>query len=228
MSMIGILRRNWALRVSVVLNICVLLYVCAHFGSSGPWIEEPPTNWAAPLQSEAFGAADLVNGTQKGATSSSVTVAKDASNKGGNGTSPARTRPPTTRPTSNEAKAETVQRNDQRNNQTVSWYSDCFSRGGFNAFVPLRLREGGADTSVRDLFNPGEQYCTGWLRGVPQRNQLTRGQSIFVVWLFWNFSVISVVIVVILFYFVLKDSREFVRCDSSILMREINCSECKI
>lgn len=81
--MLGILRRNWALRVSVVLNICVLLYVCAHYGSSGPWIEEPPTNWAAPLQPETFGAVDPVNGTQRGATSSAVPTTKDGAGKGG-------------------------------------------------------------------------------------------------------------------------------------------------
>lgn len=69
MSIAAIARRNWALRLSVVLNVCVLLYVCAHIGSSGPWIEEPPTNWAAaaPLQSDTYGTLnDLVNGTQKG------------------------------------------------------------------------------------------------------------------------------------------------------------------
>lgn len=124
MSMFSILRRNWALRVSVVLNICVLLYVCAHFGSSGPWIEEPPTNWAAPLQSETFGAVDLVNGTQKGATSSIVPATKDAngkgsSSRGGNTTSLARARLLTTRPTPNEAKVESVDKTDQRRNQTV-------------------------------------------------------------------------------------------------------------
>nr|XP_033322096.1 beta-1,4-glucuronyltransferase 1 [Megalopta genalis]XP_033322105.1 beta-1,4-glucuronyltransferase 1 [Megalopta genalis] len=124
MSLISILRRNWALRVSVVLNICVLLYVCAHFGSSGPWIEEPPTNWAAPLQSETFGAVDLVNGTQKGATSASaVPATKDAGGKGprgGNTTSLARARLVTTRPTPNEAKgAASVDKNDHRHNLTA-------------------------------------------------------------------------------------------------------------
>ncbi|XP_017763130.1 PREDICTED: beta-1,4-glucuronyltransferase 1 isoform X2 [Eufriesea mexicana] len=121
MSMLSILRRNWALRVSVVLNICVLLYVCAHFGSSGPWIEEPPTNWAAPLQSEAFGAVDLVNGTQKGATSSAVPATKDAGNKGvrGNTTNLARERLLTTRPTPNEAKAEPADRPENKLNQTA-------------------------------------------------------------------------------------------------------------
>ncbi|XP_033365234.1 beta-1,4-glucuronyltransferase 1 [Bombus vosnesenskii] len=123
MSMLSILRRNWALRVSVVLNICVLLYVCAHFGSSGPWIEEPPTNWAAPLQSETFGAVDLVNGTQKGATSSAVLAIKDASNKSarGNTTSLARARLLTTRPTTNEAKADNKNGDgpEHRHNQTA-------------------------------------------------------------------------------------------------------------
>ncbi|XP_008215172.1 beta-1,4-glucuronyltransferase 1 isoform X2 [Nasonia vitripennis] len=51
--MFGVIcRRNWALRLSIVLNVCVLLYVCAHFGAvSGPWIEEGAaagaSNWAA-------------------------------------------------------------------------------------------------------------------------------------------------------------------------------------
>lgn len=121
--MFSIVRRNWALRVSVVLNICVLLYVCAHFGSSGPWIEEPPTNWAAPLQADTFASVDLVNGTQKGATSSAVPATKDAGGKGaggGNMTSMARARLLTTRPTPNEAKAEPVDK-DHRHNRTVSW-----------------------------------------------------------------------------------------------------------
>lgn len=130
MSMLSILRRNWALRVSVVLNICVLLYVCAHFGSSGPWIEEPPTNWAAPLQSETFGAVDLVNGTQKGATSSAVPAIKDASNKSarGNTTSLARARLLTTRPTTNEAKADNKNGDEpeHRYNQTVSRFLQSF------------------------------------------------------------------------------------------------------
>ncbi|XP_003702509.1 beta-1,4-glucuronyltransferase 1 isoform X1 [Megachile rotundata] len=116
MSMFSILRRNWALRVSVVLNICVLLYVCAHFGSSGPWIEEPPTNWAAPLQSDTFGAVELVNGTQKGATSSALPATKGA--HGANATSLARTRLLTTRP-SPEGKLETVD-NSRGRNQTVN------------------------------------------------------------------------------------------------------------
>ena len=105
-----------------MLNICVLLYVCAHFGSSGPWIEEPPTNWAAPLQADTFASVDLVNGTQKGATSSAVPATKDAGGKGagggGNMTSMARARLLTTRPTPNEAKAEPVDK-DHRHNRTV-------------------------------------------------------------------------------------------------------------
>lgn len=43
MSLIS--RRNWALRLSIILNICVLLYVCVHFGSSGPWIDDGSVNW---------------------------------------------------------------------------------------------------------------------------------------------------------------------------------------
>lgn len=126
MSMFSILRRNWALRVSVVLNICVLLYVCAHFGSSGPWIEEPPTNWAAPLQSDTFGAVELVNGTQKGATSSAVPATKDGKGaRGGNTTSLARLRVLTTRPTPNEAKVEPLDK-DHRHNQTVSGFTFAF------------------------------------------------------------------------------------------------------
>ncbi|XP_015600174.1 beta-1,4-glucuronyltransferase 1 [Cephus cinctus] len=78
MNMIGIARRNWALRLSVVLNVCVLLYVCAHFGSSGPWIEEPPTNWGTPL-SEAFGAPENFNGTQRQSSSSSSSSGYSAS-----------------------------------------------------------------------------------------------------------------------------------------------------
>lgn len=38
-----IVRRNWALRLSVVFNICVLLYICVHF-RSGTWIEDA-SNW---------------------------------------------------------------------------------------------------------------------------------------------------------------------------------------
>lgn len=73
--MLAIARRNWALRLSVVLNVCVLLYVCANIGSSGPWIEESPSNWAAPLQPETYGAVDLVNSTQKGAASAPASAA---------------------------------------------------------------------------------------------------------------------------------------------------------
>lgn len=53
-----IMKRNWAVRLSIGLNVCVLLYVCAHFGSSGPWLEDGSTNWdngaiqASPLVQE--------------------------------------------------------------------------------------------------------------------------------------------------------------------------------
>lgn len=51
-------RRNWALRLSIVLNVCVLLYVCAHFGAvSGPWYAED-NNWGT-----AGGTAELVYNT---------------------------------------------------------------------------------------------------------------------------------------------------------------------
>lgn len=124
MSMLSILRRNWALRVSVVLNICVLLYVCAHYGSSGPWIEEPPTNWAAPLQSETFGGVEAVNGTQRGAaTSSAVPTAKEGAGKGArNTTGQIRARHLVTRPTANdEARPDGAE--SRRRNQTVSPFS---------------------------------------------------------------------------------------------------------
>lgn len=123
MSMFSILRRNWALRVSVVLNICVLLYVCAHFGtSSGPWIEEPPTNWAAPLQSETFGAAETVNGTQRGATSSSSSVVPAATKlasvaKGGNATR-ANNKSITAKPTPDATKPAITDRADKTNQTT--------------------------------------------------------------------------------------------------------------
>ncbi|CAK9826892.1 Beta-1,4-glucuronyltransferase 1, partial [Anthophora retusa] len=101
MSMFSILRRNWALRLSVVLNICVLLYVCAYFGSSGPWIEEPPTNWAAPLQTDTFGAVDLVNGTQKDATQKDATQ-KDATQKDATQKAATSSALPATKDTSNK------------------------------------------------------------------------------------------------------------------------------
>ncbi|KAF7994923.1 hypothetical protein HCN44_004395 [Aphidius gifuensis] len=43
--MMMMMKRNYAVRLSIGLNICVLLYVCAHFGSSGPWSEDGATNW---------------------------------------------------------------------------------------------------------------------------------------------------------------------------------------
>lgn len=127
MSIIAIARRNWALRLSVVLNVCVLLYVCAHIGSSGPWIEEPPTNWAAAPETY-----DLGNGTQKGvatslsssSSSSSVAVAvKDATPANNNNSAgrPSRIRlVATTPPPSNGAKAEALDKSREHpRNQTV-------------------------------------------------------------------------------------------------------------
>lgn len=80
----GISRRNWALRLSLVLNVCVFLYVCAHFGSSsGPWVEESPNLGASQVQAESVfgnGAATdhRINGT-KIASSPSSSVASDSS-----------------------------------------------------------------------------------------------------------------------------------------------------
>lgn len=128
MSIIAIARRNWALRLSVVLNVCVLLYVCAHIGSSGPWIEEPPTNWAAAPETY-----DLGNGTQKGvatslsSSSSSVAIAvKDATpaNNNNNGVGAGRSLRirlvTTTPPANNGAKAEALDKSREHpRNQTV-------------------------------------------------------------------------------------------------------------
>ncbi|XP_015116957.1 beta-1,4-glucuronyltransferase 1 [Diachasma alloeum] len=66
-------RRNWALRLSIVLNICVLLYVCAHFGS---WQEEG-TNWdtggaVVPLVS------NNIFGSESTQINSSVRTAQEA------------------------------------------------------------------------------------------------------------------------------------------------------
>lgn len=124
MSIIAIARRNWALRLSVVLNVCVLLYVCAHIGSSGPWIEEPPTNWAAAPETY-----DLSNGTQKGvvasllSSSSSAAIAvKDAApaNSNNNNNGGRTLRLVTTTPPPNGAKAETLDKSQEHpRNQTV-------------------------------------------------------------------------------------------------------------
>ncbi|XP_063989022.1 beta-1,4-glucuronyltransferase 1 isoform X2 [Diachasmimorpha longicaudata] len=73
--MIVMTRRNWALRLSIVLNICVLLYVCAHFGS---WQEEG-TNWdtggvAAPLVQNVFGSESIqINSSAKTAQEARAT-----------------------------------------------------------------------------------------------------------------------------------------------------------
>ena len=135
MSIVAIARRNWALRLSVVLNVCVLLYVCAHIGSSGPWIEEPPTNWAAaaPLQSDTYGSGlnDLVNGTQKGAAAGASSSSSSSSaalvgatnnaaptNNGGAGRSLGISLVTTTPP--NRAKAEAFDKPQEHSrNQTV-------------------------------------------------------------------------------------------------------------
>ncbi|XP_046473213.1 beta-1,4-glucuronyltransferase 1 [Neodiprion pinetum] len=73
MTMLGIIRRNWALRLSVVMNVFVLLYVCVHIGSLGPWIEEAPTSWAQPLvevskATELSATASLPEGSKAGST----------------------------------------------------------------------------------------------------------------------------------------------------------------
>lgn len=123
MSIVAIARRNWALRLSVVLNICVLLYVCAQIGSSGPWIEEPPTNWAAPLQTETY--SDPLNGTQKGITSSSSSSAVSVASPGSikdvalNGAiqHPSRMRLVTTTP--NEDKLKILPKSEHSHNDTV-------------------------------------------------------------------------------------------------------------
>ncbi|XP_032680560.1 beta-1,4-glucuronyltransferase 1 [Odontomachus brunneus] len=134
MSILAIARRNWALRLSVVLNVCVLLYVCTNIGSSGPWIEEPPTNWAAPLQSDTYSTIDLVNGTQKGAASSSAASAasvgaiKDATAPKTNGAVAAAVAAAATGPfrskllvttTPNGAKVEALDKSEHSHNQTV-------------------------------------------------------------------------------------------------------------
>lgn len=153
MSIAAIARRNWALRLSVVLNVAVLLYVCAHIGSSGPWIEEPPTNWAAaaPLQSDTYGGAlnDLVNGTQKGAAPAAAAAASSSSssaavvgatnnaaptNNGGAGR-PLRISLVTTTPP-NGAKAEVLDKPQEHpRNQTV-FTPSVFHRFSF-FFSPL-------------------------------------------------------------------------------------------
>lgn len=120
-AMFGIARRNWALRLSVVLNVCVLLYVCAHFGSSGPWIEEPPTNWAAPLQTETFELGS--NGTQKGAgtaASSVLPATKDAAKgRAGHRTEGRPSANITSGPTTNEVKVDPIDKSDRTRNRTT-------------------------------------------------------------------------------------------------------------
>ncbi|XP_012059009.1 PREDICTED: beta-1,4-glucuronyltransferase 1 [Atta cephalotes] len=151
MSIVAIARRNWALRLSVVLNVCVLLYVCAHIGSSGPWIEEPPTNWAAaaPLQADTYGNGlnDLVNGTQKGAAAGASFSSSSSSaalvgatnnaaptNNGGAGRSLGISLVTTTPP--NRAKAEALDKpQEYSRNQTVRNNTTNVAR------EPMSLRE---------------------------------------------------------------------------------------
>ncbi|XP_011301447.1 beta-1,4-glucuronyltransferase 1 [Fopius arisanus] len=65
-------RRNWALRLSIILNVCVLLYVCVHFGS---W-QEDGTNWdtaaAVPL------VQDNILGSESIQINSSLKTAQEA------------------------------------------------------------------------------------------------------------------------------------------------------
>lgn len=78
MSMINIARRNWV-RLSVVFNVCIVLYFCTNLGTSGPWVEEPPSNWAAsgPI-SEAF-QQQQNNASQKSIVASSSSAAAASS-----------------------------------------------------------------------------------------------------------------------------------------------------
>ncbi|XP_014208237.1 beta-1,4-glucuronyltransferase 1 [Copidosoma floridanum] len=66
-------RANWLLRLSIVLNVCVvLLFVGTHFRSSGPWVEEPPAGWAGSTQDALLGTAMRPGAT--GTSGSSVTA----------------------------------------------------------------------------------------------------------------------------------------------------------
>lgn len=56
-DMIGGTRRlNWSLRLSLVLNVCVILYVCVYYRTTaGPWVDEAPSNWSlSQIQPAAF------------------------------------------------------------------------------------------------------------------------------------------------------------------------------
>lgn len=90
--MFGVIcRRNWALRLSIVLNVCVLLYVCAHFGAvSGPWIEEGAaggaSNWAAnPNSIAASSAQDTQLLQQEGTQPRANATATSTSTAAGSG-----------------------------------------------------------------------------------------------------------------------------------------------
>ncbi|KAL7299297.1 hypothetical protein TKK_0007879 [Trichogramma kaykai] len=70
-----IMRRNWVLRVSIIINVCVLLYVCLHFGAvPASWIEENSGPWASPAA--VAGQAEMLYGT---APKPNSTVAAPAS-----------------------------------------------------------------------------------------------------------------------------------------------------
>lgn len=60
--MFGIIgRRNWALRLSIVLNIGVLLYVCASLSTvSNPWVESS-SNWVTQAQVETVYNKNILN-----------------------------------------------------------------------------------------------------------------------------------------------------------------------
>ncbi|XP_043472898.1 beta-1,4-glucuronyltransferase 1-like [Leptopilina heterotoma] len=43
----GTRRLNWSLRLSLVFNVCVILYVCVYYRTTpGPWVDETPSNWS--------------------------------------------------------------------------------------------------------------------------------------------------------------------------------------
>lgn len=60
--MFGIIgRRNWALRLSIVLNIGVLLYVCASLSTvSNPWVESS-SNWVTQAQVDTVYKKNILN-----------------------------------------------------------------------------------------------------------------------------------------------------------------------
>ncbi|XP_051172308.1 beta-1,4-glucuronyltransferase 1-like [Leptopilina boulardi] len=52
----GTRRLNWSLRLSLVLNVCVILYICVYYRTTaGPWVDETPSNWSVnQIQPVAF------------------------------------------------------------------------------------------------------------------------------------------------------------------------------